>query len=326
MKIDAIVLAGHGKASKKILGKNKSFMDMGGIPLFCYVLSALQKTPYIENIFIVGPKEELEIKIRKASRFLNANKKITIVQQKSNLLKSSWSTFLETLHNQPSNTAQTLFKNREKAVLYLAGDNPLITHHEISEFLSNCEIEKYDYFLGITPEDNLKHFYPSKEKRGIKMAYLPTREKLFRLNNLHLVKPLKLKKKEYIQDVYKYRYQRKIRNIARFSWEMICNGAVGKSLRIYFMIQLALFSSYMNWRYLNSVVRSRLPRNEIEKCISEILGTRFISVETHFGGAALDIDSKKDLEVIKLRFNEWRQFQEEIANNNFPFIKIKNSA
>lgn len=325
MKFDAIVLAGHGRASKKIMGQNKALMEIEGIPLFCYVLSALQKTPGIENIYIVGPKEVLETKIRKASHFIDGYKKISIVQQKNNLLKTTWGTFLETLQKEP-NGAQALIKNSEKAVLYVAGDIPLVTHHEISEFLSNCEIEKYDYFLGITPEENLKPFYSSDGKKGIRMAYLYARENIYRLNNLHLVKPIKLKKKEYIQDVYKYRYQRKIRNIIRFSLEMFFSGTVGKSLRLYFMIQLALFSAYMNWSNLNSFFRKKLPKEELESCISKILGTRFVSVETHFGGAALDVDNKKDLEIMKFRFNEWKQFQEEVANENDPFIEVKSSA
>ncbi len=313
MKFDAILLAGQGKASKKIMGQNKSLLEIRGIPLFCYTLSALQKTPNIENIYVVGNKETLKAKIQKASKFLNSQKKITLVQQEKNMLKTAWVSFLKTLPDDPDNQ-DILVKNKEKAVLYIAGDTPLITHHEISEFLSNCDVSKCDYFMGITPKENLKSFYPSKEKLGIKMAYFHTKENRYRPNNLHLVKPIKLNKKEYIQDVYKYRYQGKLKNIVRCSMEMFCNGVVGKSLRFYFMLQFALFSSYMNWEKINSFFRNRLPKKEIEKCISQLLGTRFVGVETHFGGAAMDIDNRKDLEIMKLRFNEWRPIQEKLAN------------
>ena len=136
------------------------------------------------------------------------------------------------------------------------------------------------------------------------MAYLHLKEKKYRINNLHLVKPLRIGNRQYIQKMYQYRYQRNIKNVFLFGLSLL-----GKenpvNLIYYFGLQLGLFFSKCKLEFLADHFRTWIPKRDIELCISHVLKTRFTGMETPFPGAALDIDNDRDFEVIRTRFNEW---------------------
>jgi hypothetical protein len=51
-----------------------------------------------------------------------------------------------------------------------------------------------------------------------------------------------------------------------------------------------------------------LNRKDLEDSISSILGTHFTTVQTSFGGAALDVDSEEHYFAMKSNFSHWRNF------------------
>ncbi len=58
--VDAVLLAGDRGASRTVCGRNKSFLHINGIPLFMYVLRALEGAELVDRICIIGPDEQIE--------------------------------------------------------------------------------------------------------------------------------------------------------------------------------------------------------------------------------------------------------------------------
>ena len=58
--LDAVVLAGtHQNLKRLICGRNKAFLEVGGQVLLRYVVNALLEAESIDQIFVVGPPDEL---------------------------------------------------------------------------------------------------------------------------------------------------------------------------------------------------------------------------------------------------------------------------
>jgi len=189
----------------------------------------------------------------------------------------------------------------------------LITSHEIDYFIQNSDLKNFDLITGLTPEEKLRPFYPESGKPGVQMAYLHLKERRYRISNLHLVKPIQIGNRHYVQQMYQYRYQRNFKNVILFGWEII--GKDKKSRYKYYIgLLLGLFFSWMNIKPLARFFRSWVPKQGLEECISNIMDTRFIGSESPLPGAALDIDNAQDYEAIKLRFDDWRDYLNRLSD------------
>ncbi|MBI5748683.1 MAG: nucleotidyltransferase family protein [Nitrospinae bacterium] len=312
MKYDTILLAGDRKASKSVFGMNKSLIELDGIPLFMYVLSALQDVDYIGNIYVVGPKSKIEELLKKHSDKIILKKNIIAVEQKANLYENIWHTFLYSIDGYSAGDEYKNLSLMDKAVFVVAGDMPLATSFEIGEFLSKSDTANYDYCIGMTPEAVLRYYYPSNKKPGIKLAYLNLKESKYRISNLHLVKPFKIANREYIEKVYEYRYQKDIRNIAKLTLEIIRRHAGFKSLLFYIFVQMSLFLSHIHLEFLSRFFRQFVSIKIAEGIVSDVLKTRLKLIETSFGGAALDVDNERDFNTIKGMYKEWMEYQKNL--------------
>ena len=302
-KYDVILVAGEGKSSYKVYHQNKAFLTLQGKCVILYVIEALQQVKSIGDIYIVGLKEKLDQVLRSSRLDLNFPKRIHVVEQKTNLYENVWQTFLQSQQVDVANTEQ----QRNKAVLIVPCDAPLITPKEIEYFISHSDMNRYDHVLGLVSREKLKHFYPIGNKPGIKMAYLHIKENSFRINNLHLVKPLCIENREYIQKMYEYRYQRNFKNLVLFALSVFGKDKT-KHYKNYIGLQLCLFFGGMGLEFMVDYFRKFNPKQELETTISTIMKTRFSALEVPFPGAALDIDNAKDYEAMKTRFDEWQKF------------------
>ena len=147
-----------------------------------------KKVKSIQDIYVVGPKKKLQQAFLSGRIDLTFPKRIHIVEQKTNLYENIWHTFLQSLKNENGAVPNTDI-HRDRAVLIVPCDAPLMTSQEVEYFISHADMEKYDHVLGLVSREKLQHFYPQTKKPGIKMAYIHFKEDSFRLNNLHLVKP-----------------------------------------------------------------------------------------------------------------------------------------
>jgi hypothetical protein len=173
--------------------------------------------------------------------------------------------------------------------------------------------------VGITPEEVLSRFYPQKHRKGIRLMYFHTREGSYRQNNLHLVRPLRVVNRDYIQRVYDYRLQRQWGHIVRLLWEIFkTEEGTFSTLMQYILLHLSALLFRIPRCRLYRIPATLLPKRSIEQNISRLLKTRFTSVETHFGGATLDIDTPEHYHVIKENFELWVKMQMELVEGDLP--------
>jgi GTP:adenosylcobinamide-phosphate guanylyltransferase len=307
-KYDTILLAGDTGASRKVRGVNKSFLEINGVPLFLYVLKALEGAERVNRICLVGPKEKLDQAIGGHHNFLGNKKEVTILEQGESLYSNAWESFLY-LCPEAREVASDKSAQLEKAVLCVSGDIPLVTPFEIDTFIDLCEVDKYDYFLGITRAESLRYFRKQRGKPGIKLNYFYLREGKYRQNNLHLIKPLKVKNRHYIQKVYDYRYQRDLSNIAKMAAEFLKLHVGLEGFWCYCLLHWNQLLSRINLDPLTLPTRRLLPLSFIESCISRVLGTCFVNVVSHSPGAVLDIDNVKDYKIVCKMFSLWQNYQ-----------------
>ena len=316
LKTSAILLAGDRKASKLIEHENKAFLEFRGEPLFIHVLRALLGAESVGPIVIVGPSERLSESIRQAGISESDRALTTVVEQRENLLNNAKAGFLATLPEE----AQSLgFDNlrgtpyADRYVLYASCDIPLVTSYEIDEFLGGCDMDRFDYSIGLTAEEVMTHYYPTDTKPGIRMAYFHLKEGRFRHNNLHIGRPLKATQLKYIERMYELRYQTKWYNIF---WSALMILSTGRMLfalvRLYTRLQRArtLYGRGRMIRYER--VRRRNTLTEVITCIEKVLGFRMQTSFTSFGGATLDVDNADHLAIAEQMADAWIQHQREI--------------
>ena len=307
-KYDVILVAGEGKSSYKVYHQNKAFLTLQGKCVILYVVEALQQVKSIRDIYIVGSKDKLDQVLHSGRIDRQYPKRIHVVEQKANLYENVWQTFLQSQQVELEDVDTT--PHRDKAVLIVPCDAPLITPQEVEHFISHADMDRYDHVLGLVSREKLRHFYPQASKPGIKMAYLHIQEDSFRINNLHLVKPLRIEYREYIQKMYQYRYQRNFKNLVLFGLSVFGKDKA-KHYKNYIGLQLCLFFGGLGLEFVVDYFRKLNPKKELEESISTIMKTRFSALEVPFPGAALDIDNAKDYEAMKTRFEEWQEYLKE---------------
>ncbi|QPJ62235.1 MAG: NTP transferase domain-containing protein [Candidatus Nitronauta litoralis] len=316
-QFDAILLAGQGESSYKVLNQHKAFLRLEGRCLVTHVIDSLRQVPSVRSVYVVGQKDDLKKTLMNDGIDLETPRPITLLEQKENLYQNIWHTFLATLPEDHNKQPLESGPYRDRAVLIVPCDAPLITPHEIDHFIRHSDISRYDHILGITPESRLKPFYPCQGKPGIRMAYLHLKEDNYRINNLHLVKPLRIGHREYIQQMYQYRHQRNIRNVIPFAFKLFWKDQ-HKGYHYYLGLILSLLFSKLNCPQLVRFFKSWVPRNELEEWISKGLATRFKSLAVPYPGAALDIDNGPDFEAMKCRYQEWRTLLKQMEGDPVP--------
>ena len=314
MKIDAAILIGDRGKIRPIQGGNKNFLDLNGLPLFFYSLKALEESEYVNRIFIVGDQDRIQKSIARNIRALKAPAKIIALEQRRNLFENAFVAFDKALEIEKKNNRIPEWVDEEKAMLYMPGDTPLVTSQEIDEFLEQCDVNSIDYSLGMSTEEGLTPFYPTRKERGIKMAYFYVKGKKYRQNNLHLIKPLKIKNRHSIQRLYDYRYQKQFIYFLKLLLEFYRSHVQRRGIYYFLILHWNLFLSRMGLENLTPLFRRIISVEDLEGVVRNFLGCRFKIVETKLTGAALDIDNERDYETMKLRFRFWCEYQDSFIN------------
>jgi len=312
---DAIILAGDRKASRKVKGKNKALLTFGGKPVISYVLSGLIQSRYVKDIFIVGPKEQLE-KALAADIARIKGRKITILQQWDNLFENVWNSFLHTIPGYKPGIDPESYRNTpyyHKAILVLPGDIPLLAPFEVDEFIENCAYNEYDYMPGITPDFSLIPYYPNDKRKGIKHAYFHFREGRFRQNNLHFGKLFLVRNKKYVEKMYEHRHQREWKDIVSLAFEILrTEKGSYKSLIYFILLQVSMMLTSVGLVFFSDQVRKLVGLTEMEEIIGILMGTKMKTAPTYYGGAALDIDSDEEFDAVKDNYEDWMAYQREL--------------
>lgn len=306
--MDAFVLAGDRGASHQILGTNKALLKLEGYPLFIHVLKALDEVAEIDRIYLIGPQKKMMEEIEQALPYTLFFKKIEVLEQKNSLIENILAAYSRSLPGYQDGMDVHRLNHGDPPGLFLPADIPLITPAEIREFISKADMEESDYCLGVTPEEALIPFYPKADQPGMKMAYVYTRTQAYRLNNLHLARPLRIGAGRDIQQLYDHRYQKYLGNRIRIMLEILKRPGWPSVLKSYLLAQAAVFLAQSNRSGLAALFRRSLALSKVEREMSRFLGTRFKVVETNIGSAALDIDDEASYRILSTRFREWREF------------------
>lgn len=316
-KLNAIVAAGDKGKSHPVLGRNKAFLEVDGLPVVARVVTALAESESVSEIYVAGPKGKLEEALSCERGCPEVGKPVHIFEQRSTLYENVWYTFLETLPEyRGGKSISEIAKGpaADTVVLIVAADTPLLTGAEVDEFVSRCDMDKHDYVVGVTPEESLEPFYPRGGKPGIKLAYMYFNEGVMRQNNMHMVRPFKIENRHYMQTMYDLRYQKEFFNIVRLAWEILRREEGGwGALGYYLLLQLSLLFARLRLYFIEKMIRKVTHADSVARCISKLMKTRFGYVFTSLGGAALDIDRERDYEAMKSRFSEWRVYLEQKA-------------
>ena len=306
MPIQAILVAGDRGASRAIRGRSKAFVEIAGKPMVVHVLESLLHTPEVSEIFVVGNPVRLEREISSFGCLALAAARgcpVHVVPQRETLYANVWHTFLRTLR-------PNALRDDAHAVLVVPADIPVVIPEELSLFVTRAQACGGDYVVGLSPESALAPFAPRDDAPGVEMAYFNTREGRFRQNNLHYVRALRMGNRHYVEDMYENRYQKEIASQVALAWRVLRKEWRNLwVLGCYFLIHLAGVLHRRGHVAASDVVRSWVPLAMIDRAASALLRTRFTTVTTELGGAAIDVDNEADLEVVEKMLERWKAMQ-----------------
>ena len=307
-QFDAILVAGEGEDSHRVYRRHKAFLKIKGKYIIQRVLEAIRQVPVIGDIYVAGPVPKLSAVFQEIGLDTRTPKAIHLVEQRANLFENAWHAFIASLPARGGGDSTVdLHAHRDKAVLIVPCDAPLITPDEVAHFIAHSELENYDYVIGLTPEQAMTHFYPQDGRPGIKMAYLHMKEKNYRINNLHMVKPLRVIQRKHINTMYAYRYQKNIINAILLAIYLM-GREQPKSLQYFSCLQLAMACTRLNLPKLAVFFSRWAPKEELEKAVSGLMNTRFRGLEVPYPGAALDIDNDRDFRTMEVMFDRWKAY------------------
>lgn len=310
--LDAVIMAGglHKWRGKRPI--RKCLLQLRGKPLFIHVLEALQRAGRFRRIYIVGPKNDLEVEIQKTGAF--NHEEIVVLQEGENLVQNLMRAFN---HSAGIGEGQGGYDPSlaERPIFAVGADSPLILPGEIVEFLDKCDLDKADYFIGMTPDAVLNYFRTNGLKRGISLAYTHFAEGVLRINNMHLIKPLKIQNPEEFNEIYKIRHLRKLGNFFRLAVALYKRNLGFRDWVGWLKMYLAMWFHKARLTVISDALRRDLTYARAEGVVSHLLGARTKMVVTSYGGAALDVDKPGNIRVMNRRFDEWTALQKKLGGS-----------
>jgi GTP:adenosylcobinamide-phosphate guanylyltransferase len=305
MGVQVILVAGDRGASRAVRGQSKAYVPIAGKPMVVHVLEALLHTPEISEVYVVGDPVPLEKALFEHGVIPLAamrGRAVHVVPQRDSLYENVWHSFLRTQRPGASDP--------DHAILVVPADVPLIVPEEISDFLGKAIKADADYVVGLTSESALAPYRPGSDRPGIDVAYFNLREGRVRQNNLHYVRPLRVGNRHYAQDMYENRYQKQAGAMLKLFWRVFRNEYRNLwVVSFYLVMQIAGFLNRRGQRRAADAVRRFASLVTVERGISDLLRTRFASVTTELGGAALDVDNERDLAAAEAMFEVWKERQ-----------------
>lgn len=158
---DAIVLAG-GKGRGFDAGgapEYEALVNIGGRPMLSYVVSALERSTYVDRIFVAGPVAALAC--------LNFSRRVTLVQSGENVLD----TF----------AAGVRAAGAVKKFLVVTADIPLLSGDAVDAFVALCGQAKAELYYPVVGQEDMCKSFPGSER-----TYVRFKEGAFTGGNLFL--------------------------------------------------------------------------------------------------------------------------------------------
>jgi CTP:molybdopterin cytidylyltransferase MocA len=305
VRLKAVLVAGDLQDSRYVSGESKAYLTLAGRPMVVHVLEILLATPELSDVILVGNAERLLRTLGETGALQRAaaqGRAVTIVPQHPTLYENVWHGFLASL---PPGTPDP-----DSEVLVVPADIPLAVPEEISQFIARARAADADYVLGLTPSAALEPFAPRDGQPGIRMACFNLAEGRFRQSNLHLVRPLRMGHREYIQEMYRARYQKQLSSMLKLAFQVMRRELRHLWVLIpYLVLHVAGVLDRRGHVRAADLVRRFVSLRTIERCGSLLLQTRFALVTTELGGAAMDVDNDEDRAAAETMFDTWNAMQ-----------------
>jgi molybdopterin-guanine dinucleotide biosynthesis protein A len=311
-KLDAVVLSGtHQNPKRLIMGRNKAFLLLGGQSLVRYVVDALINAETIDQIFVVGPAEEL---LQELAGF---PARVHVIAQRGKMLTNCWAG-IEAAEDRHRNDPDMPIN--ERPLLIISCDLPLVTAPSIDDFVSRCaqedsaSKETYAMLAGVVDEPGVKPFHPSANSQGIKRPFVELACGRLRLANIYVGRPRKLSHQEFLQTGFSYRKAKDWRNVVALTFNFLKSAGGWAAAWMSIRVQVTLMLSKKKGRLYRRLKKGNT-QERVEKCVSDVLGGSVRIVITPFGGLSLDVDDQEDFEVLDARYKDWAAITSQVDTN-----------
>ncbi len=300
--LDAVVLAGtHQNPKRLIAGRNKAFLKVGGQVLFRYVVNALMDAGNIDQIFVVGPADQL---LQELAGF---PPRVRVIAQRGKMMTNCWAGIeaSEDYHRYDS-----VMPVKERPMLIISCDLPLVTARSIDDFIARCAREDnaaekpYAMLAGVVDEAGVKPFHPSRGKPGIKRPFVELECGRLRLANIYVGRPRNLSHQEFLQTGFSYRKAKDWRNVVALTFNFFKSQGGWQAAWMSMRVQVTLMLSKRKGRLYRRLKKGNT-RERVEKSVSEVLGGPIKIVVTPFGGLSLDVDDDEDFRILDACYEEW---------------------
>jgi GTP:adenosylcobinamide-phosphate guanylyltransferase len=302
--LDAVVLAGtHRNPKRLIMGRNKAFLELGGQVLVRYVVDALVKAETIDQVYVVGPAEEL---IDELSGFPAS---VRVIAQRGKMLTNCWAGIEASEdHRRHDNEVPV----NERPLLIISCDLPLVTARSVDDFVRRCAEEDrlaeqpYAMLAGVVDEPGVKPFHPAGTQLGIQRPFVELAWGRLRLANIYVGRPRQLSHQEILQTGFSHRKAKDWRNVIALVFNFFKSHGGWHAAWMTVRVQITLMLSKKKGR-LYRYLKKGNTRERVEKSVSEVLGGSVRTVITPFGGLSLDVDDEEDYRVLSARYTDWAE-------------------
>ena len=300
--LDAVVLAGtHQNPNRLIAGRNKAFLEVGGEILVRYVVNALVEAESIDQIFVVGPSEELQ------KSLAGISPRVNIIAQRGKMLTNCWAGIeaSENYHRHDS-----VIPVEERPLLIISCDLPLVTARSIDDFVTRCAREDnradepFAMLAGVVDESAVRPFHPAGDKLGIERPFVELEFGRLRLANIYVGRPRNLSHQEFLQTGFSYRKAKDWRNVVALTFNFFKSHGGWQAAWLTVRVQLTLMLSKGKGRWYKRLKKGNT-RERVENSISKVLGGPIKVVVTPFGGLSLDVDDDEDFRILDACYKEW---------------------
>jgi hypothetical protein len=199
---------------------------------------------------------------------------------------------------------------KERPMLIISCDLPLVTARSIDDFVARCAREDnaaekpYAMLAGVVDEAGVRPFHPSRDKPGIKRPFVELECGRLRLANIYVGRPRNLSHQEFLQTGFSYRKAKDWRNVVALTFNFFKSQGGWQAAWMSIRVQVTLMLSKRKGRLYRRLKKGNT-RERVEKSVSEVLGGPIKIVVTPFGGLSLDVDDDEDFRILDACYEEW---------------------
>ena len=300
--LDAVVLAGtHQNPKRLISGRNKAFLKVGGRELLRYVIDALVEAESIGQIYVVGPADELfEI-------LVGCPPQVHVIAQRGKMLTNAWAGIEASEDRHRYDPAMPV---RDRPLLVISCDIPLVTAKTIDDFVSRCSQEDmatdtpFAMLVGVVDEPGVQPFHPTADRQGIKRPFVEMECGRLRLANIYVGRPRHLSHQEFLQTGFSYRKAKDWRNVVALTVNFFKSHGGWYAAWMSMRLQLTLMLSKGKGRWYRRL-RKGNTQDRVENIVSKVLGGPIKIVITPYGGLSLDVDDQEDYRILDACYEDW---------------------